>query len=182
MEDLFIAQGQKPAGLQPVVWAELEPIQRVLLVADGTVTHLLEAHALEPIDIVVLGQQSRRLDVEHPWLVAAPGTEVYERQVVLCGRRSAVIYLYAVSTIAMDRIPVEVARGLEQKHEGIGQLLLRSGLESRRERLWHGVEQLDSPPEPIRGWGEVLSRAYRIISGGRPLMLIEEKFPRAWPG
>ena len=180
LDDLFIAQEKKPAGLQTIDLVDLDPIQRVLLVADGTVTQLIEAHALQSVDILVLDQQIRRLEIDAPWLAADAGTEVCERQVVLLGGRDRVPYLYAVSLIAMDRVPVEVARGLQQKKQGIGRLLLHSGVESRRERLWFGIEQLQAPPEPIGHWTEVVSRTYRIIAGGRPLMLIEEKFPRSW--
>ncbi|MBT7550132.1 MAG: hypothetical protein HN611_15805, partial [Gemmatimonadetes bacterium] len=108
MEDLFIAQGQRPAGLESVKWTELDAIQRVLLTADGTVTQLIEGYLSQPVDIVVLGQQIRQLEHDDPWLVAASGTEVCERQVVLCGR-DRVAYLHAVSSIVMDRVPAEVA-------------------------------------------------------------------------
>ena len=179
LEDLFIAQGQRPAGLESVKWTELDAIQRFLLTADGTVTQLIEAYLSQPIEIVVLGQQIRQLEHDDPWLVAASGTEVCERQVLLCGR-DRVAYLHAVSSIVMDRVSAEVASGLKQQNESIGRLLLQCGVESRRERLWFGEERLDAPPEPIRDWSEVLSRAYRIVSGGRPIMLIEERFPRVW--
>ena len=104
LEDLFIAQGQRPAGLESVKWTELDAIQRVLLTADGTVTQLIEAYLSQPIEIVVLGQQIRQLEHDDPWLVAASGTEVCERQVLLCGR-DRVAYLHAVSSIVMDRVP-----------------------------------------------------------------------------
>ena len=103
MEDFFIAQGQRPAGLESVKWTELDAIQRVLLTADGTVTQLIEAYLSQPVDIVVLGQQIRQLEHDDPWLVASSGTEVCERQVVLCGR-DGVAYLHAVSSIGMTRI------------------------------------------------------------------------------
>ena len=156
-------------------------MQRVFMVADGTVTQMMESYLLQPVDSIVFGQQARRLEIEDHWLVAVEGTEVCERRVVLRGRRDKVPYLHAVSTIVLDRLPAQIVRGLELKSESIGRLLLRYGVESRRERLWYGLEKPDSLPDPISGWSEVLSRTYRIVSGGQPLMLIEEKIPRTWP-
>jgi chorismate-pyruvate lyase len=179
LEDLFIAQGQKPAGLQPVDLAALQPIQRVLLVADGTMTHMIEVLALEPMEVLLIAQEIRRLRVENPWLAVAGEIELCEREVVLRGAQSGTPHIYATATIAMDRVPAEVARCIERGNESIGRALLQSGIEYRRERLWYGIEYPDSLPEPVQSWaaGGVLSRTYRIVAGGRPLMLIDEKFP-----
>jgi chorismate-pyruvate lyase len=48
-----------------------------------------------------------------------------------------------------------------------------------REILWYGRERGRLlPPELGRmAHGEVLSRTYRVIANGQPMMIINEKFP-----
>ncbi len=62
---------------------------------------------------------------------------------------------------------------------GIGQVLLDSQIENRREILWCSREQIADLPEAIRclTGADFISRTYRIIAGGQPVMLINEKFP-----
>jgi chorismate-pyruvate lyase len=154
-------------------------MQRALLSIDGTVTKFLEAYLLEPIESVLLTQQTQRLQTDHPWLaLAAPG-EVVARQVLLRGRYSATIYAYAVSLLAIDRLPPTLMQDLAHEPAGIGRVLLNSQIENRREILWYGREDLANLPETIeRDTGSnFISRTYRIIAGGQPVMLINEKFP-----
>ena len=46
VNELFYAQEQRPAALQPIDWLALTPLQRALLITDGMVTHLLEGTCL----------------------------------------------------------------------------------------------------------------------------------------
>jgi chorismate-pyruvate lyase len=52
-------------------------------------------------------------------------------------------------------------------------------METYREVLWYGKEQVEELPLPVHNLtqGEFISRTYRIIAGGQPIMLINEKFP-----
>jgi chorismate-pyruvate lyase len=54
-------------------------------------------------------------------------------------------------------------------------------MESRREILWYGVEAPPQVPELLKDqFGEsCLVRAYVIITGRRPAMLIHERFPNS---
>ncbi|MFZ4662773.1 MAG: chorismate--pyruvate lyase family protein [Caldilineaceae bacterium] len=177
--DLLSAQASRPANLSPVNLRTLTPMQRALLSIEGTVTKFLEAYLLEPIESVLLTQQTQRLQTDHPWLaLAAPG-EVVARQVLLRGRYSATIYAYAVSLLAIDRLPPTLMQDLAHEPAGIGRVLLNSQIENRREILWYGREDLANLPETIeRDTGSnFISRTYRIIAGGQPVMLINEKFP-----
>ncbi len=76
-------------------------------------------------------------------------------------------------------MPAELLRDLEQEPAGIGRALLNSQIENRRKILWCGDEQLPDLPNEIHQLtgGKFLSRTYRIIAGGQPIMLINEKFP-----
>jgi chorismate-pyruvate lyase len=177
--DLLSAQASRPANLYPVNLRTLTPMQRALLSIDGTVTKFLEAYLLEPIESVLLTQQTQRLQADHPWLALdAPG-EVIARQVLLRGRYSATIYAYALSLLAPARLPPNLLQELAQEPAGIGRVLLNSQIENRREILWYGREELANLPETIERYtgSNFISRTYRIIAGGQPVMLINEKFP-----
>ena len=177
--DLYQAQNARPKHLRPVDLHTLSPLQRCLLVIDGTVTKLLEAYMLEPIDVLVLRQERQVLQSDHPWLECAAGTPVVAREVMLRGRDTGKPYLYAVSLLVWNRLPHELVARLETEPGGIGRALLASDLENRREVLWYGSEQADewlSAIFPSPG-AHFLSRSYRIIAHGSPVMLISEKFP-----
>ena len=178
LSDLFVAQFARPAQLGAVNLRALTPFQRALLVIDGTVTKFIEAYTMEPVDTIRVDQEQRPLASEQPWLEAPKGTEVLARRVVLEGKYTRTVYAYAVSLVVPERIP-EPARAEFQHDAGsIGRILLGARLEQRREILWYGREHLSDVPAAIKhlNGAPVLSRTYRIIAGGRPLMLINEKF------
>lgn len=178
---LFMAQDRRPAGLAPVDPAALSPLQRALLVIDGTVTRFLEAYALEPVSVVPVAQQAMVLATDHEWLAAPAGTPVLRRSVLLSGARTGRCFAFAESTICTDRLPANLLDGLLRGGLSIGQVLLQPGVESRREGLWYGRERLDAlPPEVAAVAGpEFLTRSYRVSAASRPLMVITERFP--WP-
>ena len=179
LSDLFVAQFAKPEQLGEVNLRALPPFQRALLVIDGTVTKFIETYTLEPIDIVRLGQATRPLSSDHAWLDAPKGTTVVARQVILRGRYNDVLYAYALSLIVPDRLPDAMKQGLEVDGEGLGRMILGGQMETRREVLWYGREHARGLPGAIQHLtnAEFVSRTYRVIAGGQPLMLINEKFP-----
>lgn len=176
----FLAQADRPAGLESIIAAELTPLQRALLVIDGTVTTFLEAWALEPVVVTCLWQRPQRLAVPDRWLDLPAGATVTERAVLLSGARSRGFFAYAESRINADGLPATMRGALEAGVVGLGQILLGSGLDSRREGLWCGREQIKSLPEPVAALtdGDFLTRSYRVTARGRPLMVITERF--AW--
>jgi chorismate-pyruvate lyase len=177
--DLFVAQSARPAQLEGVNLRALTPFQRALLVIDGTVTKFIEAYTMEPVETLRLGQERRSLSSDHPWLEAPGGTEVIARQVVLEGVYSRSLYAYATSLVVPDRLPAAIRADLDDANGSLGRILLDRRLETRRDILWYGRERLADPPAALRRYpeGEFLSRTYRIIAGGAPIMLIHEKFP-----
>ena len=68
---------------------------------------------------------------------------------------------------------------LQDENGSLGRILLDHRLETRRDVLWYGREPLQDLPDAIRHLvgRDVISRTYRIILGGQPVMLINEKFP-----
>ena len=179
LSDLLVAQKVRPAHLTDVNLRTLTPFQRSLLAIDGTVTKLIEAHTMEPVDVVLLEQKEKQLAEDHAWLEAPSGTSVIARQVLLRGRYSYALYAYAVSLLVFHRLSSAIRSDLKKNPGGLGRILLEHQLETRREVLWYGREQLRQVPtaiEPLANGG-FISRTYRIIAEGQPLMLINEKFP-----
>lgn len=179
MSDLLVAPGERPSHVSLLNLRSLTPFQRALLATDGTVTKFIEAYTLEPVAIIRLDQKTQPLSTDHAWLDAPQGTPVVVRQVLLQGRYSDTLYAYAASLIVQDRLQETIKQGLEEDGGGLGRILLASRVESYREVLWYGKERPMELPNPISHLvgTEFISRAYRIISGGRPMMLINEKFP-----
>lgn len=157
---------------------QLTAYQRALLILDGTVTQFIEAYAGEPVDVIRLHQDRQVLAAAHAWLKTDVDTEVLTREVILQGRRSEIIYVHASSLLVISRIPEKLATLLETDSGGIGRILLGSQIENRRELLWFGRERISGTaslgPEEDN---DFLSRYYRVMISGTPVMLINEKFP-----
>jgi len=183
MKALFTAQEHSPTTSRKINLARLTPFQRGLLVTDGTVTRFIEAYTLLPVEVVLLQQTKQILDTEHIWLKLPAGEEVISRQVILQTHSqeasSPTIHTYADSLIVPQRLPQSLLNELESDKQGLGGLLRHSGLETRRELLWCGIETLSDLPPAIEDLdGETfISRTYRVFVNQEPLMLINEKFP-----
>ena len=183
MKALFVAQDDKPATLKEINLARLTPFQRGLLVTDGTVTRFIEAYTFMSVAVVLLQQTKQTLITEHTWLELSAGEEVISRRVALQSQLQdeplPIIHTYADSLIVSKRLPKSLLAGLESDKQGLGGLLRRSGLETRRELLWCGIETLtELPPEIEHLEGEpFISRTYRLFANQEPLILINEKFP-----
>ena len=183
MKDLFVAQFAKPPDLEEMNLSQLTPFQRALLVIDGTVTRFIEAYTFSPVEVILLHQEAQTLPTNHAWLDAEKGTEVVARQVMLqTGQKDSqqpTVHAYATSIIVLNRIPQVIREGLTLNGKGLGQLLQHSGLESRRDLLWWGLKRPKDLPEALVHLERkpFLSRTYRIVADGQPIMLINEQSP-----
>ncbi len=173
--DLLAGSGRRPPHLEPVNLRAVGPVLRALLVIDGTVTKFLEAVWMEPVHVEILDQTDTLLDDDHDELMAEAGTNVIARTVRLVGAGSGRRYAHAASLLVVDRLPSDVQELLASHPQGLGRILLESKLETRREVLWYGRERLED--DTVLGTSSRICRTYRIISGGVPLMLINESFP-----
>ena len=181
---LFITQSDRPNRLQPINLGSLGPLQRSLLIADGTVTRVLEAYSRQRIESIKLDQSMCTLNAEHTFLSAPAGTPIIRRRVILRGRDTPIDYVEAESLIASHRLPRQMVDEIESGDESLGRLLHQFKIEVRRELLFFGTEEQSTvrdSKEQIKGL-KLLSRTYRILSMGQPLMVIEEKFPVDGPG
>jgi chorismate-pyruvate lyase len=153
---------------------------RVLATTDGTVTEILEAWADEPVELGYLDQEVAPCGVDVDALEAAPATAVLRREVVLSGGRTRQAILHAESLCVLARLPRDIVDGLLVERTPIGRLLRASRLETYREILRLETERAGNvgrwfgrAPDDL-----LVARTYRIIAGGRPVMLIHERFPR----
>jgi len=167
---LFVAASDRPAHLSLIRIADLCTFARVLLVTDGTVTHMLRAHFHEPINVNVLSHDLQTLEAAEPWLQAKTGDESLLRKVALIGARTGRTYCFATSWIALERLSPDMRADVVSMQQSLGDVLLSNFSENRRELLWCGSTQ-DGESQ-----FQNLERAYRVISGGVPIMMIAETF------
>jgi chorismate-pyruvate lyase len=171
----FTAQLEASTDLDVVDIVHLDPFLRGLLFTDGTVSRALEAHTLLPVKVETVDQAqapvparvARYLDVDR-------ADECVRRRIVMKidGTTRSV---WAESYVAPHRLPEDFVGSLGASSQGIGGSLQRLRLESWRELLWFGLGS--APP-----WSgttpdtTTLTRTYRIITQGRPALLISEAF------
>lgn len=151
----------------------------MLVGTDGTVTHILEAYADEPIEVVKLLQRFDTANGADDLLELDAGDSVLRRQVLLRTARGRQNLLYAEAVVAVTRIDPAFLEGLVQTGKPIGVLLAEHRMETLREIL--AVRQ-DAAGECAVHFGvdrasPLVVRSYRIVTGGRPALLITEKFP-----
>ena len=160
----------------------LDPLQRVLLVTDGTLTEILEANFFERIRLVKVSQRVIAATAAHTLLDPNPGEVLIERKILLQGEASHRNYAYAESLIAVDRLGLSFRDALLESDTPLGRLWLEHKLETfkelnkvrseRADGLCQYFECADSAP--------LLVRTYRVFSASRPVMVITEHFPAAY--
>ena len=156
--------------------SSLDPLERLLLASDGTLTDMLEALYLETISLVTLDQRMypapRRLES----LELDAGEPVLERRVLLRGSRSGRSYVYADSLVAVERLAPPIQQALLTSDMPLGQLwkqcrteLFKQVLQRRREPAAELFAYFHVQPESA-----LLVRTYRAYAGGSPVALIRE--------
>jgi len=155
------------------------PIQRILLVTDGTVTEILEAYAGESMRLIKLYEEQVVLDADLPGLDLKAGDRALRRKILLQGKMSLTNFLYADSYVALDRLDDWMRHGLLESHKPIGFLMQERRLETFREIVGCGRELADGlgPYFNVEETDGMIWRTYRVISERQPIMLITEKFP-----
>jgi len=178
-DGVFIAQDDRPDTLRDVSVNSLSAFVRSLLIINGTVTKYIEAYTNEPLTVQRLEQTSHALNDDHQWLDAPRGAWIVHRQSALIGDYTGCLRVFAESLIVVERLSSRMQQGLDSESGGLGKILFDSGIETRREGLWFGREQLTELPKPVAELcdGDFLTRTYRVIAGGSPLMMITERFP-----
>jgi chorismate-pyruvate lyase len=169
---------QHEAGeLGEVEIEELDPLLRGLLFTDGTVTRALEAHTLAPVSVEAV-EQGPVLELPGPvarHLQAQDGEECLRRRVVM-RIPDTPLCVWAESYLLPHRLPADFLELLGRSPHGIGGSLQQLRLESWRELLWYGLGTSPEWAGADDGERTALTRFYRVITGGQPVLLISEAF------
>jgi beta-ribofuranosylaminobenzene 5'-phosphate synthase len=159
----------------------LSPVQKILITTDGSVTRLLEAFTGSEVGIVTLhqdtvesaGPESSTLDID-------PGALINHRVVEIRRNDTGKVLLHATSYTPLSRLEPEWHQDLVRADIPIGRILAGHKIEARRELLDVRLEQAGEKMAGIFGIAPgdlLLTREYRIIHRGLPLIDIHEKFP-----
>lgn len=157
----------------------LNAIQRILLITDGTVTDILEAYFREPIEIVPLQQDITNSLEPVPELDLEAGSRIMQREILLRGKLSRRNMLHADSLIVPGRLSETLLEGLLLKKQTIGHLLLMHKLETHREIIQFRRQQAGRLAAYFAVHEEalLLARTYIVLLGGLAIMRITERFP-----
>lgn len=154
---------------------------RILIATDGTLTRILNAVADDEIVLQIIKQQIHHFAPKIPELEQLPSGRVLQRHILLKGRSSGNPFVAAESLIAIDLLPPAITASLTKTESPIGEVIARSCLETFKEaaKVWIGE---------LPGWlalaghqnsrPRTVARRYRIITGGRPVIIITEYFLR----
>lgn len=167
-----------PAGSRPAL-GELGVVPRILLATDGTLTHILEAYADEPVYLVKLSHTFVTEPAARRPFDLADDERALRRVILLRGSKSEATFIHADSVVMMDRLPAGMADELIETDRPIGKLLAEHRAETFREILdvWEERNERIASHFDIQPLDLLLARSYRILSGGRPLAWINETFP-----
>ncbi|HET6840672.1 MAG TPA: chorismate pyruvate-lyase family protein [Candidatus Angelobacter sp.] len=166
------------AGLGNLDWGGIDLLQRILLVTDGTLTDILQVAFREPIGVRKLDPDIADMSVEA--LELQPGETRMDRSVVLYGQKTGTNYVYADSTLVVERLPKKLQDELLNSDKPIGRLWSQHKVEVRKEMLH--VSKC-SPARLLPHFKymteneQLFRRSYRLITSGRPVIIITEYFP-----
>jgi chorismate-pyruvate lyase len=165
-----------------------DPIDRMLLTSDGTVTTMLEACTGEAI-VTALTRQSGpasphvlETEIGRWWqpptalLDPVPGESLIARRVILTGERSGVAFVAAESLVIPERLPEPGAQRLRHAGASLGRVLNASGLATRR-HIVEIAEVRDAEVNDllgVRSDATLARRTYTIGSTERTMAAVTE--------
>ena len=158
----------------------LSSFERILLSTDGTVTEILEAHLFESIRLVKISQTMSDSEPPIPYLELGTGEPLMMRKILLQGKYTHRNYIYAESVIVPARLSAHIGEDLMVTEKPIGLIMLQARLETFREVLVCKLRRANEVAEyfGIPEDSMLISRTYRVLAGGQPIMLITEQFPQ----
>jgi len=159
----------------------LSPMQKFLLGTDGSVTQILEA--ITGNKVVIETRVQKIIAADPPiaeLLMISQGDPVNYRIVEIKTPESGEVLIYAISHTPLARLSPEFKDDLMKADIPIGRIIQNHRIEARREILNTRVSSASEDTGRIFslcGKEPLLSRQYRIIHQGKPLIFIEEQFP-----
>ncbi len=161
---------------QSPLFSNLAPMQRVMVLSNGTLTDILQAFTLEDIGVHKLADE-RMVCSSSNFLELAPNEEALKRSVVLYGKRTSRHYVYAETCLALERLPKALARDIGEGSGPLGRLLLKHRLETFKELLDFRIGKSEKASEFLASNFKFLIRSYRVYVDKRPCIVIHEYFP-----
>jgi len=159
----------------------LSPMQKFLLGTDGSVTQILEA--ITGKQVVINTREQKIIPADAPTaerLGIGTGDPVNYRIVEIKTLAGSEVLIYAISHTPIGRLSPEFKEDLMKADIPVGRIIQTHRIESRREILNARVSPATPEMAKIFSLGNhepLLSRQYRIIHRGQPLIFIEEQFP-----
>lgn len=151
------------------VFMEAPAFLRALLVADGTVTKLIEAYTLERLQVLLHWQQSISNSQAPSNLQLNRSDFFLHRKISLVGSVSSKEYLHAESWIDLNFFEKNVHQDFLQAKIGIGEIVQKSQLPTYRKIFNFFSEGISQQ--------FFLGRTYVIHVNQQPAIQITEKFP-----
>ena len=179
-ESLSIPWLTDESFLKSAVSAGLDPVLRLLLTSDGTISTALHAICLSPIHVQVIRQETLCLDSNTAgFLSVESGTKALIRDVWLTARDRKLVL--ASSVVLTEGLSRALFQALHESQKPLGPLLNESGQPVLRDRLQigritdpTGLETLGLGDLSVAG--SIWTRRYRISLGGKPTAFIHELF------
>ena len=159
----------------------LSDIERILLVSDGTFTYQLETYVREPIGVEILANQLVSLSPSDAQLLdCSQGKLAWDRRTLLRGKETGTAYSYATSLINEEGLDPAFRAELQVSRSGIGHLMAKYRMATFRELLTYHIDARPDYAYHLPGFRDAafLSKTYRIVFEGRPIMVITENLPR----
>jgi chorismate-pyruvate lyase len=159
--------------------SKLNPLQRIILIYNGTLTKLLENLLHEQLTVIKLFESVEISPEAVPYLELPAGQDVMQRKICLQGQSSGINWLYAESLIVPERLPPLFRQELLSSQTPIGKLWVKHRVETFKELLPPFEETAEDlavhfniEPNHL-----LLGRTYRVFSQQQPVMMLTEKFP-----
>ncbi len=157
----------------------LNPVQKILLTTDGSITRILMALTGEDVVVKTVTQEVISADdAVGEALGVDVGAEVNYRVVNLLSGDDRVL-VHAVSYAPLSRLKSEFREDIMRRDIPVGVILARLKIEVRREIKDFSVIKADPIMAGVFGLlpnALLLKRSYDIINEGRVLMCITEVF------
>jgi len=159
----------------------LSPVQKLLLVTDGSVTQLLETVTGNVVTVETEVQEIAGADTATAERLGIRKRDPVNHRVVnLKDTATGRVLVHAISETPISRLPPEFREDLMKADIPIGRIISHHRIEARREILNARVADAGSEGNRIFSILKsepLLCRQYRIIHNGEPLIFIEEQFP-----
>ncbi len=158
---------------------KLNPLHRILLTTNGSITAIIEAVTEKKVEIETLKQEIIRASGDIAKILGIEeGQEVNYRVVYL--KVDGDVYVKAISYTPICRLDDGFKDDLLRADIPIGKIMKKHNIEARREIRWAKVVNASKELADelgIREGGIVLIRNYDIIRNGKVLINITEIFP-----